>query len=545
MIEAPRPPLAMLIPETAPFTPEQRTWLNGFFAGLVSLDVPAITALSPEQNAALMPAAPGGPKGPLGDGDGDDGEAPWHDQTLPLAERMALASGRPLRRRMMAAMAQQDCGQCGYNCEDYSNALAGKAEERLNLCVPGGKETARMLKQLTEEVGAAAPAGVPAPAATLVPADTASAPGRSRDNPATAAFLSRARLNEEGSEKETFHVEFDLSASGLDYMVGDSFGVFPVNDPALVDAVVAALGVASDTNIGERRLRDVLADSVSLSPAPDSLFQLLSYLTGGERRQKPTSRAAGDDPDGDAATLDVLAALEKFAGVRPDPEAFVEALEPLQPRLYSISSSPKADPGRVSLTVDSVQYRIGKRRRLGVASTYLASRAVPGDEVRVYVQKAHAFGLPADPSVPVIMVGPGTGVAPFRAFLHERMATRAAGRNWLFFGHQRHDHDFFYADELAAMKAKGVLTRLSLAWSRDGDEKFYVQDRMREVGRELWAWLADGAHLYVCGDAKRMAKDVERALVEVVAQYGARSTDEAITFVADLKKKGRYQQDVY
>jgi sulfite reductase (NADPH) flavoprotein alpha-component len=169
----------------------------------------------------------------------------------------------------------------------------------------------------------------------------------------------------------------------------------------------------------------------------------------------------------------------------------------------------------------------------------------PRNKIKVYVQKAQHFGLPADPGKPVIMIGPGTGIAPFRAFLYERMAAKAPGRNWLFFGHQRCDYDFFYEDELAAMKAAGVLTRLSLAWSRDRAEKFYVQDRMREVGRDLWAWLADGAHVYVCGDAKHMARDVEGALVEIVAQHGARSTDEAIAFVANLKKTGRYQQDVY
>ena len=199
----------------------------------------------------------------------------------------------------------------------------------------------------------------------------------------------------------------------------------------------------------------------------------------------------------------------------------------------------------MSLTVDTVRYKIGKRDRLGVASTFLGERVQPNAPLKVYVQKAHAFGLPADPQTPIIMIGPGTGVAPFRAFLHERMATKAKGRNWLFFGHQRSATDFFYEDEFAGMKAKGVLTRLSLAWSRDGAEKFYVQDRMREVGRDLWSWLTDGAHVYVCGDAKRMAKDVERALVDIVAQHGARSTDQAIAFVADLKKQGRYQQDVY
>ena len=240
----------------------------------------------------------------------------------------------------------------------------------------------------------------------------------------------------------------------------------------------------------------------------------------------------------------MLAALEKF-GVRPDPEAFIEALEPLQPRLYSISSSCNATPGRIALSVDAVRYTIKDRKRLGVASTFFADRIKAGDKLTVYVQKAHGFGLPQDPNTPIIMIGPGTGIAPFRAFLQDRQATRAAGRNWLFFGHQRSDYDFFYADELNAMKQSALLTRLSLAWSRDGEQKFYVQDRMREVGRDLWSWLADGAHVYVCGDAKRMAKDVERALVDIVAQFGARTTDEAISFVAELKKKGRYQQDVY
>ncbi len=241
----------------------------------------------------------------------------------------------------------------------------------------------------------------------------------------------------------------------------------------------------------------------------------------------------------------MLAAIEKFAGVRPDPEAFVEALEPMQPRLYSISSSLKSNPGRVSLTVDTVRYKIGRRERLGAASTFLADRVAPNDTVKAYVQKAQHFSLPDDPAAPIIMIGPGTGVAPFRAFLHDRMASKAPGRNWLFYGHQRRDYDFFYEDEFAGMRAAKVLTRLSLAWSRDGDEKFYVQDRMREVGRDLWAWLADGAYVYVCGDAKHMAKDVERALVDIAAQFGARKTEEAIAFVADLKKRGRYLQDVY
>ena len=535
------PPIPPLLPETAPFSPEQRAWLNGFFAGYLGLDAGGVTALSPEQGAALLSGI-----APLAQDSLDDDEAPWHDPAMPLADRMKLAEGRPLRRRMMAAMGQQDCGQCGYNCKDYSDAIVLRKEERLNLCVPGGKETTRTLKALYQEIGStAAPkaAGTPSPAGAM--AAPAAAPGCSRESPAEAMFLSRTLLNKPGSGKETWHIEFDLSATDVDYRVGDAFGIFPMNDPALADAVIAALHASADFSVGCRRLRDVLIESVSLHSAPDALFTLFSYLTGGERRQKAKALAAGEDPDGDASTLDVLAALEKFSGVRPDAEAFIEALDPLQPRLYSIASSPRVDPRRMALCVDAVRYPINGRTRLGVASTFLGERMRPGDKIKVYVQKAQHFGLPADPSVPIIMIGPGTGIAPFRAFLHERMATKAPGRNWLFFGHQHSSYDFFYEDELTGLKAAGVLTRLSLAWSRDGREKFYVQDRMRQVGRELWAWIAEGAHIYVCGDAKHMARDVEGALVEIVAAHGARTTDEAIAFVANLKKADRLQQDVY
>jgi sulfite reductase (NADPH) flavoprotein alpha-component len=528
------PPKIEIIPSSAPFSDAQRSWLNGFFAGLLT-DGPA--PLSAERGAAVM-------QGPAGEG--DDGEAPWHDQTIPIADRMKLAEGRPLRRRMMAAMAQQDCGQCGYDCHNYSEAIASKAEARLNLCVPGGKETARMLKALHEELekapsAASSPSAPPAAATPVAAAE----PGRSRDNPAPATFVARRLLNKAGSEKETWHIDFDLSGSGLDYVVGDSFGIFARNELGHVDQIIALLGASHTTRVRGKTLREVLTDEVSLAPAPDSLFELISFITGGAQREKARALAQGDDPDGDAATLDVMAALQKFSGVRPHPEVFVEALEPLQPRLYSISSSHNATPGKLSLTVDCVRYVIGKRKRLGLASTFLAERIQPGDEVKVYVQKAHGFALPQDPRVPIIMIGPGTGIAPFRAFLLDRKATGALGKNWLFFGHQRSAYDFFYGEELNAMKAAGLLTRLSLAWSRDGDKKFYVQDRMREVGRELWSWLADGAHVYICGDAKRMAKDVERALVDIVAQHGARSTDEAVSFVGELKKKGRFQQDVY
>ncbi len=379
------PPKLEIIPSSAPFSEAQRSWLNGFFAGLLSTDGPA--PLSAEQGTALL-------QGPSGDG--DDGEAPWHDQTMPIADRMKLAEGRPLRRRMMAAMAQQDCGQCGYNCNDYSEAIAGKTEARLNLCVPGGKETARMLKALNEEMekAPAASPGSAAPSVVTAPMITAE-PGRSRDNPVPATFVSRRLLNKAGSEKETWHIDFDLGGCGLDYIVGNSFGIFASNDQGHVDQIIALLGASHTTQVRGKTLRDVLRDDVSLAPAPDTLFELISFITGGAQREKARALGRGEDPDGDATTLDVMAALQKFSGVRPHPEAFVEALEPLQPRLYSISSSHNATPGKLSLTVDCVRYVVGKRKRLGLASIFLAERVNPGDRGQGVRTKGSWFRIAA------------------------------------------------------------------------------------------------------------------------------------------------------
>jgi sulfite reductase (NADPH) flavoprotein alpha-component len=518
-----------IVSSDAPFTDAQRAWLNRLLADALlksaSLPVPG-----------AVPAPPA-----------EDESTPWHDPAMALEDRMEAAKDRPVRWKLMAAMAQQDCGQCGYNCADYSKAIFEQAEDRLNLCTPGGKATARMLKTLVEEMGGGVidPEAVAAKTAAAPRAAADIRPGYSREHPVRARFISRTRLNSPESEKHTCHIEIDLSDSGLTYAVGDSLGIFPKNDPALADAIIAAIDVPPDFPIAGEPFRQVLIERTSLGAAPDALFQFISYLTGGERRKKALALARGEDPDGDAAFLDILAALEKFAGVRPDPEALIEVLEPLQPRLYSISSSPRTNPGRVSLTVDAVRYAALGRDRLGVASTFLDERITAGEEVLVYVQKAHDFALPADGSVPIIMVGPGTGVAPFRAFLHERMAADATGPAWLFFGHQREAHDFFYRDEWEMLRRRGSLTGLSLAWSRDGTEKTYVQHKLLEAGAELWDWLQRGAHFYVCGDAKRMARDVEVAMVEIATIHGKLPDETARGFIADLKHQGRYQADVY
>ncbi|MEO6012279.1 MAG: sulfite reductase subunit alpha [Devosia sp.] len=518
-----------IIPADAPFSDTQRAWLNRFFADALLKSMPP-------------PATPAQPTAPK-----EDSSTPWKDPAMLIEDRMVLAAERPVRWKLMAAMAQQDCGQCGYNCTDYSQAIFEQAEPRLNLCAPGGKATARMLKSIVEDMGGGVigPDELAAKAAPSPKEQGDARPGLSREHPVRAHFVSRTKLNGDGSEKVTNHIEIDLSESGLDYVVGDSLGVFPTNDPALADAIIAAIDVPADFPIAGEPFRQMLIERMSLGAAPDALFQFISYLTGGERKKKAQALSRGADPDGDLAHLDVLGALQKFAGIRPDPEALIEVLEPLQPRLYSISSSPKTNPGRVSLTVDTVRYDAIGRERLGVASTWLGSRMEETDEMLVYVQKAHNFALPASGATPIIMVGPGTGVAPFRAFLHERMATAADGPAWLFFGHQREAHDYFYANEWGMMQQKGVLTNLSLAWSRDGANKTYVQQRIREAGAELFGWLEKGAHFYVCGDAKRMAKDVEAAIRDVAAAEGKMSPDAATAYVAKLKADGRYQADVY
>ena len=530
--QAPTPTVAPFIPENAPFSEDQRAWLNGFFAGFVAPQA---------GDAQPISAADAGM-------DGEDDDAPWHDPAMPMPERMELAEGKPIQRRLMAAMAQQDCGQCGYDCHNYSKAIADGKEPALNLCVPGGKETARKVKELFAEVGDA-PADKKSDAAAETKieekADDA-LPGYARAKPVDVLFESRRRLNKQDSAKSTFHVELDLREAGIEYVVGDSFGLFPRNSKGLVDAVVAAIGAPRDFPIGDKTIVDVLTTEMSLGMAPDSLFELVSYITGGDRRAKAKLLAKGEDPDGDVATLDVLGVLEKFPNLRPDPEAFIESLDPLQPRLYSISSSHNATPGKVTLTVDHVRYTINDRTRHGVASTWLAEELPQGSRIKAYVQKAHNFALPTSIETPIIMVGPGTGVAPFRAFLHDRKAADSKGGAWLFFGHQRRAADYFYEEEMERFLEDGTLSKISLAWSRDGDTpKTYVQDKMRENAKELWTWLEKGSHFYICGDAKRMASDVDKALVDIVANEGRLAPAEAKGFVAELKKNGRYQADVY
>ncbi len=496
-----------LIPESAPFTPAQRAWLNGFLAGLYG----GAAAATPNATPVGAPPAE---------------DFPWHDPAIALGERLALAEGRPLARRLMAAMAQLDCGQCGYLCQTYAEALAGGAETSTALCVPGARETQKALKALLAEPRAV-PAPPPKPAA---PAKPAGAPIR---------FVSAARLTGAGSAKDVRHVVLDLAESGLAYEPGDSLAVAAPNDPALVDRVLAALGAAEDAT-----LREALAQRRDIARPLDRTLDLLAGAARHPAHAAALRALAEGEDDAEPAGADLLDLLEAFPSARPPVADLVASLPTLKPRLYSIASSPLARPGRVELCVGVVREARRGRVRDGVASCHLGFRADPATPLLAHVQASH-FRLPADPQTPVIMVGPGTGIAPFRAFLQHREATGARGRAWLFFGDQRSATDFLFREEIEGWKARGALTRLSLAWSRDGAAKVYVQHRMAEAAPDLWRWLQDGAHFYVCGDASRMARDVDAALRGIAQSEGRMSADQARDWIVALARQGRYQRDVY
>jgi sulfite reductase (NADPH) flavoprotein alpha-component len=443
-------------------------------------------------------------------------------------------------------MGQLDCGQCGYLCKTYAEAIASGAEQDLGRCVPGGKPTARMLKVLIAEAPPpAAPAAAPAAPSSASP--STAAPAVTRDRPATTRLLRSEPLNRPGAEKQTQNVVLSLAGTGLDYSPGDSLGVWPVNNGEEVELVLAILRAKGSEEVtlpsGERAsVREALLKRCNLREPSDELLALLSRCARDDIEATRLARMADGE---DGAGHDVFDLLVKFRSARPPVADFVLALGALQPRLYSIASSLKCHPGEVHLTVAVVRYELRARGYQGLASCFFADRLRRGARVPVYVQRSHGFALPADPAAPIVMVGPGTGVAPFRAFLQERAATGAPGKNWLFFGNQRCELDYLYRGELEGYAKRGVLTRLDTAFSRDQGHKVYVQHRMREQGAELWRWLDGGAYFYVCGDAQRMAKDVDDALHEIAGERGGMGPERAAEYVAGLAKAGRYCRDVY
>ena len=376
-----------------------------------------------------------------------------------------------------------------------------------------------------------------------------------KDNPLPAKLLENRVLNKDGSSKDTRHLVVDIAGSGLTYHVGDSLGIFASNRPQIVEELIELMGFTGNEPVIPQRmtaaisLREALTDKLSLAGPTKKILETFAAKTADPKEQAQlASLLAADAAEAREAFLEqreYIDLIEEFPGVKLGAQELVDHLRRLMPRLYSIASSPVLHPSQVHLTVAPVRYESNGRRRYGVCSTFLADRVTRRKtSIPVFVAESH-FGLPEDSTKDIIMVGPGTGVAPFRAFTQERVATQATGRNWLFFGDQHEATDYLYAEEWKNLLTAGKLARVDLAFSRDQARKVYVQDRMREAAAELWSWIKGGAHFYVCGDAHRMAKDVDLALHQIISEQGGLDVAQAAEYVKLMKKEKRYQRDVY
>ncbi|MFF3502379.1 sulfite reductase subunit alpha [Streptomyces sp. NPDC003247] len=589
------PPTGSLIPADAPFSAEQEAWLAGFIAGIAAAgrqdgaagDAPAATidvlfgtqtgnaefvadelvagararglgatataldAVTPERLAAMSHVL-------VVTSTYGEGEMP--DNAGLFWEALQAGTAPRLEGLRYAVLG---LGDRGY--DDFCQAAklidarleqlgATRVHDRVDCDVdfeePAAVWTAAVLDRVAAETGATGTgagsgAGTGAGAGAGAKASARTRSPWNRRNPYRSRLAVNRLLSAPGSAKEIRHYEFDLGDSGITYAAGDALAVVPVNDDTLVGALLEQLGASGEEEVDGRPLAEVLRTEREIrTPSKELVADLVE--------RAPSSDLASVVAHGDRSDLDswlwgrdVFDLLRDAGAAAPGVDELLPFLRPLQARQYSISSSPLAHPDRIHLTVASVRYGTPHRRYEGVASTYLADRVGADATVGVHLQPNASFGVPADDDAPMVMIGPGTGIAPFRGFLHERAARGASGRNWLFFGDQHRATDFVYEDELTGLRERGVLTELDLAFSRDQAEKVYVQTRMRERSRELYAWLEEGAHLYVCGDASRMAKDVEAALLGVIAEQRGRGDDDAAEYLADLRRAKRYVRDVY
>lgn len=580
------------IPEDAPFNGDQKYWLAGFLAGLHSrllvledkqqpaagtsaaattqlhilygsqtgnAEALAQTAAKSARAKGLVPVVQA-----LGDVDLDVfatmrhvlivtstyGEGEMPDNAQLFWDAISASTAPRLEQMHFAVLAIGDTGYDGF-CQAgkfidmrLEQLGAKRVVDRIDCDIdfeePSSEWLNSSMPQFAASAGSSGTVLESAPEAPVIP-------GSNKSNPYAAALITNKRLSGEQSAKDIRHFEFDLSDSGLKYEAGDALGVIPVNEPSLVSLLLTQLNADYETPVPgfDRSLGDLLTYQFEISEPSRKLIEWVGQNTTNQELRHVLQH---DDKDALGVWLwgkDTLDLLQlELTRTLAVPE-FVALLRPLQHRAYSISSSSKAHPDQVHLTVASVRYHSGGRNRGGVCSTYLAERVRRGEKPAIFISPNKSFRVPANNSAPLIMLGPGTGIAPFRAFLQERQATGAQGKNWLFFGDQHQEHDFIYQDELLAWRDNGLLTRLDLAFSRDQEKKIYVQSRMLEQGAELYAWLQEGAYFYVCGDASRMAKDVDNALYEVVRQFGGLSTERAADYVDQLKKEKRYLRDVY
>jgi sulfite reductase (NADPH) flavoprotein alpha-component len=590
------------LPRTAPFaaeqiaalnavlaatSPAQRSWLSGFLAGHESATAPA-AAPAPAQRAKvpltiLFATDSGNSEGLAGDARKAASRLGFAAEVLDMAEADPAEIAR--RRNLLVIASTWGEGDPPERAQRFYEALMADGAPRfegvrfavlalgdtayVNFCAVGRRIDARLealggvrvaervdcdvdyakpaaawiggalgtLDRLARE-GESASAGASASEAAVLGLAEFDAPASiyGKDNPFPARVVDAVNLNGSRSGKETVHLELSIEGSGLTWEPGDALGIQPTNDPAMVEAVLEAVGLGGNDDLKARleRERDVTA-------LTRPVIQAYAAATGDLRI---AALLEGDGPVAFAEGRQIVDLFEAFPN-RLTAEQLVGVLRPLPPRLYSIASSPKATPDEPNLLVSAVRYRSHGRERKGVASTFVADLLRAGATVPVHVKPNKHFRLPADGDVPILMIGPGTGVAPFRAFVQEREAEGAKGKSWLFFGDRTYTHDFLYQLDWQDHMASGALTRIDVAFSRDQPEKVYVQHRLWERRSEVYAWLEEGAHLYVCGDEKQMAKDVHAMLRRIVEDRSGRDAEAAEAWLGELKRAGRYQRDVY
>lgn len=569
------------IPENAPFTPEQRAWLGDFLTQALAGQGAAPAETGPAVPATvlwgsqtgnsegvakkLVKALKGGNYEPemfdmaaydrerlpkeknlliitstYGDGEPPDNAADLYEYLM--GDSAPSVAGVNFSVFALGDSEYPDFCKCGIDFDQRLEALGGnRMFQRIDCDVDYDAEFKEWQAGVMEAMGGAAAAAVEAPVVEDEPY------GKKRPFP--SPVLARYDLNGEGSERETYHVELSLDGSGLEYEAGDALGVLSYNPEKAVDEMLPLLPFNTKDEVplpggGEAPLREALITSYDIRSLNKKLLTLWSERSGSPFLKALVEAGSREEIDDFCWGRELIDLIIDHPADFSDGEEFVSVLKKLQPRLYSIASSPKAHPGEVHLTVGIVRYNSHGRDRGGVCSTYLADRV--GDSASgVFVHTNKAFRLPTDLSKDIIMVGPGTGIAPFRAFLEERDATEASGRNWLFFGNPYRASDFIYEDEITAFQKKGVISQLSLAFSRDQEEKIYVQDLMLDSGAEIWDWLNGGGYFYVCGDASRMAKDVDKALHTIAETHGGLSAEEAVAYFKEMKKEKRYARDVY
>ncbi len=609
--------MSPFIPNDAPFSKEQRAWLNGFLAGVFSsAPIPEIAAKTAPLKIAVFYASQTGTAEGLarkltkelkaqaydaslisleaytsaslageryaifivstyGQGDAPDAVQPFYEQVcvehFPRYENLQYAVfalgdrhyesfckfGIDLDNKLASLGATRilDRVECDVDTdepfaqwkESLLRQLKTVSTQPAEIAETGkGAETPSSSNSSTDDVNPMR--NIPSEKNSEQALTNAIAP--TRENPYFASLAEKRPLTRNGSTKLTLHLTWSVAGSNIEYQAGDACGIIPQNDPALVEEILNRLHFTGAETVeipksGVLTLQEALSRHFVITRLNRKLIE--RYATAGQcknllRLLAPEQQAHLENYVYERGLIDIL---DECPGVIHSPADLIALLPKLTPRLYSISSSPSTHKGEVHTTVAVVRYRSLNRERGGVCSTLVADRVPIGGRVPIYIQPNKKFRLPQDPTTPVIMIGPGTGIAPFRAFLHERRATGAKGRNWLFFGDRNAANDFLYREELENMLADGHLTHLDTAFSRDQEHKLYVQDRMLEHAPELWAWLQDGASIYVCGDASRMAKDVDTMLHAIVEQQGGMSHDNAREYVSNLKDDHRYHRDVY